>query len=74
MKILAFISEHATIKKFLDHRNNNPAQPRAPPHTSSLWPTPPHANAHHSSVSNQEYAPLELLPHPFASYTRYRWR
>jgi len=31
MKILAFITEHDTIKKILDHRDKNPAEPRAPP-------------------------------------------
>jgi len=31
MKILAFISEHATIRKILDHRDKIAAVPRAPP-------------------------------------------
>jgi len=31
MKILAFITEHATIKKILHHRDKNTTEPRAPP-------------------------------------------
>ena len=31
MKIIAFITQHATINSILDHRNKNSAQPRAPP-------------------------------------------
>ena len=31
MKILAFITEHAVIKKILEHRDQHPPKPRAPP-------------------------------------------
>ena len=31
MKILAFITEHAVIKKILEHRDQHPQRPRAPP-------------------------------------------
>ncbi len=35
MKIIAFITDHHTIQKILDHRDKNAAEPRAPPPTSS---------------------------------------
>ena len=35
MKILAFITETATIRRILDHRDKIAAEPRAPPTVSS---------------------------------------